>query len=59
MKHPNAKILIADDEKAITSGLGAILGDEGYEVSTAPTGEEGLSLSRSSAPDVILLDLTA
>jgi CheY-like chemotaxis protein len=33
-----------------------ILGDEGYDISTAATGEEGLSLSRSVAPDMILLD---
>jgi YesN/AraC family two-component response regulator len=29
MKHANAKILIADDETAITTGLSAILADEG------------------------------
>jgi DNA-binding response OmpR family regulator len=38
MKHTNAKILIADDEQAITSGLSAILADEGYTVDIAPTG---------------------
>ena len=30
MKHP--KILIADDEAAITTGLSAILDDAGYDV---------------------------
>ena len=38
MKHANAKILIADDEKAITAGLGAILGDEGYGIEIAEDG---------------------
>ena len=30
MKKP--KILIADDDRSITEGLGAILTDEGYEI---------------------------
>ena len=34
-----AKILIADDEQSITSGLSAILGDEGYSVDIAPDGQ--------------------
>ena len=38
MKQANAKVLIADDEQSITSGLGAILTDEGYAVEIAPDG---------------------
>ena len=36
MKQVNAKVLIADDESAITAGLSAILTDEGYTVEIAP-----------------------
>lgn len=50
------RILVIDDSMMLLSFVKEILGDEGYEVSTAPTGEEGLSLCRSLAPDVILLD---
>src|SRR3954463_8574774 len=35
MKQANAKVLIADDEVAITAGLSAILSDEGYTVEVA------------------------
>ena len=50
------KVLVIDDSKMLLSFVKEILDEEGYEVSTAPTGEEGLSLCRSLSPDVILLD---
>ena len=50
------KVLVIDDSMMLLSFVKEILGDEGYDVSTAATGEEGLSLSRSVAPDMILLD---
>ena len=56
LRAPGRKVLVIDDSMMLLSFVKEILGDEGYEVSTAPTGEEGLSLSRSAAPDVILLD---
>ena len=34
-----AKILIADDERAITEGLSAILRDEGYDTEIASDGQ--------------------
>src|ERR1051325_10718197 len=42
MKHANAKILIADDETAITTGLSAILTDEGYAVDVVGDGQKAL-----------------
>ena len=42
MKQANAKVLIADDEAAITAGLSAILSDEGYDVEIAPDGQKAL-----------------
>ena len=52
-----AKILIADDEKAITDGLGAILGDEGYEVEIATDGQKALDRLTSERYALVLADL--
>ena len=39
-------ILVVDDEAEIREGLEALLSSEGFEVSTAGTGEAGLQSSR-------------
>jgi DNA-binding NtrC family response regulator len=57
MKHANAKILIADDEQSITSGLSAILADEGYTVDIAPDGQKALERLSSDRYGVALADL--
>ena len=57
MKHANAKILIADDEKAITTGLGAILGDEGYGIEIAEDGQKALDRLAGDKFGVVLADL--
>jgi two-component system response regulator HydG len=57
MKHANAKILIADDEKAITAGLGAILGDEGYGIEIAEDGQKALDRLAGERFGVVLADL--
>ena len=38
----NYTILIVDDEADIRSSLGGVLEDEGYNIVTAASGEEGL-----------------
>ncbi len=55
MKHP--KILIADDERAITEGLGAILRDEGYQVAVALDGQKALDQLVSEGFGLVLADL--
>jgi len=50
------KVLVIDDSMMLLSFVTEILDDEGYHVSTAATGEQGLSLCREILPDVILLD---
>ncbi len=50
-------VLIIDDEASIRTTLSGALGDEGYRVSAAPDGPEGLELFRRSKPDLILLDI--
>lgn len=51
------KILIADDEQAITTGLGAILGDEGYEVAVVSDGQAALEQLTGDSYGVVLADL--
>jgi two-component system alkaline phosphatase synthesis response regulator PhoP len=52
-----SRILLVEDEPAILLGLSAQLRREGYDVHTASTGEEGLTLARSLNPDLLVLDL--
>ena len=51
------KILIIEDEEALSSVLKEKFEAEGYFVSTAKNGEEGLSLIDKAMPDIVLLDL--
>src|SRR5262249_18864450 len=57
MKPANGKVLIADDEQAITSGLSAILSDEGYTVEIAPDGQKALERLADERYGVVLADL--
>ncbi len=51
------RILIVDDEAAIRETMEQILGYEGYLVSKAAGGAEGLRLAVQDEPDLILLDV--
>ena len=53
----NPKILVVDDEESILELLEYNLTKQGYAVTRAETGEDGLKLARSLKPDLILLDL--
>ena len=50
-------ILVVDDEPGIRSSLKGALEDEGFLVSTAASGEEGLEQIEKNKPDVVLLDV--
>ena len=52
-----AKILLVDDEPDILEILSHNLTKEGYEVSTAANGEEGLKMAHEIQPDLIMLDI--
>jgi len=52
-----ASLLIVDDESGIRESLGALLRDEGYEIETAASGEEGLQRLAQRRFDLILLDV--
>ena len=52
-----AKILIADDEVAITTGLSAILEDAGYTVDVVGDGQKALEMLSAERYGVVLADL--
>ncbi len=51
------KILLIEDDKSDVSSITGLLGNSGYKVTAALTGNEGLSLAASLCPDAILLNL--
>jgi len=52
-----AKILIAEDEKALNDAYVMILKKAGHTVKSALDGSEALKITEKFEPDVILLDL--
>ena len=52
-----AHILIVDDNILNLELARDVLELEGYEVSTAATGEEGVKFVRNAPPDLVLMDL--
>jgi CheY-like chemotaxis protein len=52
-----ARVLVVDDERNARDALGEILRDSGFEVATAASGPEGLTLVDSFRPDVLLTDV--
>jgi len=51
------KILLVDDEQAITANLSPFLGRSGFVVTVAADGEEALRQVSSFRPDLIVLDI--
>ena len=51
------RLLVVDDEPAIVDTVTRFLRFVGYEVRTAATGREALSLAREFLPDLVLLDI--
>ncbi len=51
------RILIIDDEPGIRRSLQGLLEDEGCQVSTAGSGEDGISMVEEVDPDLIMLDM--
>src|SRR3954452_7025721 len=56
-KQAKGKILIADDESAITAGLSAILADEGYDIEVVSDGQKALERLSEDRYGVVLADL--
>jgi len=51
------KVLVIDDDRAMTELLALLLKTHSLDVYMANTGEEGINLTRKISPDVIILDL--
>ena len=51
------KILVIDDDPAMTELLKLLLMQAASEIFTANTGQEGIAHARNSSPDIIILDL--
>ena len=53
----NARVLVVDDEPAITDLLATALRYMGYQVTTAATGFAALDAAATAAPDLVVLDV--
>ncbi|MEO7131355.1 MAG: response regulator transcription factor, partial [Dermatophilaceae bacterium] len=51
------KVLLVEDDARVRRVLRLALEDEGFDVTEAGTGAQGLEAAHSSGPDVVLLDL--
>jgi len=51
------KVLLIDDELSLAQNLGVFLEDYDFSVNIANNGEEGLSLTKSFKPNVVIVDL--
>ncbi|MDQ1423127.1 MAG: two-component system, OmpR family, response regulator MprA [Acidimicrobiaceae bacterium] len=52
-----ARVLVADDDRAIRDALVRALELEGYVALAAPNGADALTVIRDAAPDLVLLDV--
>ena len=50
-------ILVVEDDAPVRDSLRAVLETSGYNVSTAATGEEALSLINKNSYDIVLCDI--
>jgi two-component system, OmpR family, alkaline phosphatase synthesis response regulator PhoP len=57
MKNEDVKILIVDDEQDILEFIEYNLLKEGYQVTTANNGREGLKMAKEINPNLIILDI--
>jgi DNA-binding response OmpR family regulator len=53
----SVKLLVIDDDSAVTDLLSLLLRSHGFEVGATNNSTEGLSMIRDNSPDVVILDL--
>ena len=53
----NTKVLVIDDDVAITDLMSMLLKTHGFDVTTTNNGAEGVALVKEKSPHVIILDL--
>ncbi|HKB02834.1 MAG TPA: response regulator transcription factor [Gemmataceae bacterium] len=52
-----SRVLVVEDQKRLLASLRRGLGEAGFEVQVAPTGEEGYYVATTRPPDVLVLDV--
>ncbi|MGD9971539.1 MAG: sigma-54-dependent transcriptional regulator [Desulfatirhabdiaceae bacterium] len=52
-----SSILIVDDDDQLRKSFHKLLVEEGYEVASAASGEAGIGLIKTQAPDLVILDM--
>lgn len=52
-----ARVLVVDDDPDFVEIIRTILTSNGYEVTTAANGDQGLQRMQEQAPDLVLLDV--
>ncbi len=52
-----AKILVVDDDEALSEMIGIVLRNDGFEPTFCADGSQALAAFRSARPDLVLLDL--
>ncbi len=57
MNNEPIRILLVDDEEAITDNLSAFMERSGYRVSTATNGDQALKLIKANPPDIVIMDV--
>ncbi|MEW6200473.1 MAG: sigma-54 dependent transcriptional regulator [bacterium] len=50
-------ILIVDDDRQLRQSFQRLLSEEGYEVRTAASGEEGVEMVKQKIPDLVIMDV--
>ena len=58
MTGSSAKILVVDDDPAISGLISTILGKDGYQVTVARSGAEGVQMAGDLRPHLILMDIS-
>lgn len=52
----SARVLLVEDDRQLLAMLDTLLTEEGYQVDTAPDGQQGLHLGLTRSYDVVVLD---
>ena len=52
-----ARILVVDDDEALSEMIGIVLRNDGFEPTFCADGAQALDMFRSTRPDLVLLDL--
>ena len=53
----SVKLLVIDDDSAVTDLLSLLLKSNGFDVAATNNSTEGLTMIRENSPDVVILDL--